>query len=633
MLALFRRFLNTWAARAFFLVLVGSFAIWGIGDVVRNVGGDTAVATIGDRKIEPQELQDAYRRGLSQVTRMFGGRMEPTPEIRRAVAAQALDRLVLQAAMQQEARALGLAVSDEALRQAVYDIPAFRTPAGFSRAQFDAVLRNNGWTEGRFVEELRKDLTVRQLTGAVRAGAAAPDVVAREVFAYQQERRVAEYVDLPFAAADEPSPPTEDDLRRQYDNDPQGYTAPEYRRIKAVILSAETLARGIEVSDEDLRAYYDQHRTEFVSPEKRSVQVIVSQDEAAARRLAEQWMTSATGGTDWNAIQAAAAEAGASTVALEDATQAEFPDPELARAVFAAAPETVSGPVHGTLGWQVVRVTRVQPGAERSFDETKDELRGRVAQERAADQVYSRAQQVEDLIASGAKLEDLPGDLGLAAVSGTLDKQGNTPEGEPAPLPGGPQLRQALVAAAFQASKGAPPVFTEAPDRAWFAVEVEDITPGARKPFEEVEATVREDWLRGARRRAQEAVAAKLLAAVKGGQSLDDAATVAGVRLQRTEPVSRTTPAPGLPAQANDALFTQKPGEPTMIEAGERFVVLVPTDRQVPAQDSDPAGFAAARSVISRSLGDDMEQVFAAAVRDSMHPRVNRAALDGITDR
>ena len=45
---------------------------------------------------------------------------------------------------------------------------------------------------------------------------------------------------------------------------------------------------------------------------------------------------------------------------------------------------------------------------------------------------------------------------------------------------------------------------------------------------------MREDWERDARRREQEAVAAKLLAAVKGGTSLQDAATVAGLRVERT---------------------------------------------------------------------------------------------------
>ncbi len=75
--SVFRAFLSTWAARAFFVVLVAAFALWGIADVVRNVGHDTALATVGDRKIEPPEFQEAFRRDLAQVTRMMGAARSP----------------------------------------------------------------------------------------------------------------------------------------------------------------------------------------------------------------------------------------------------------------------------------------------------------------------------------------------------------------------------------------------------------------------------------------------------------------------------------------------------------------------------------------------------------------------------
>ena len=100
MLAIFRRYLNTWAARLFFLVLVASFGLWGVADVIRNLGaGDGSAATVAGRKIELPELQEVYRRQLAQVSRMFGAETQPTPQIRRAVAQQSLAQLVTQAAL------------------------------------------------------------------------------------------------------------------------------------------------------------------------------------------------------------------------------------------------------------------------------------------------------------------------------------------------------------------------------------------------------------------------------------------------------------------------------------------------------------------------------------------------------
>src|ERR1700712_2800149 len=134
MLAFFRRFLNTWAARVFFVILIASFGLWGVADVVRNYfsGADdgTSVATVGGRKIDVAELQDASRRLLAQLIRQNGGTLSPTPEIRRSVAEQALQQLIVQAAFAVEVDRLHIAVPDEALRQAPFATRAFAGPSG-----------------------------------------------------------------------------------------------------------------------------------------------------------------------------------------------------------------------------------------------------------------------------------------------------------------------------------------------------------------------------------------------------------------------------------------------------------------------------------------------------------------------
>ena len=145
------------------------------------------------------------------------------------------------------------------------------------------------------------------------------------------------------------------------------------------------------------------------------------------------------------------------------AAEREFPAPDLARAVFAAAPDAVTGPVQTGAGWDVVKVTRVAPGNARSLDAARAEIRDRIAQDRAGDLIYERANKLQDLLGAGTGLDDLPSDLGVAAVAGTLDAQGDTPQGSPAPIPAGPDLRAALIAAAFQLRKGDPPSLAEVP--------------------------------------------------------------------------------------------------------------------------------------------------------------------------
>ena len=208
--------------------------------------------------------------------------------MRSSVANEALQRLITQAALNQELQRLRILTPDEAVRQTVFAMPAFHGPNGqFDQQTFEAVLRNNGLTEARFLDMVRGDLAQQQLLGAVSAGAATPDVLLHPLFEGQFEKRSADMVEFPIAAAPVPPAPTDAELQRWYDNHPDMYSAPEFRRIKAVVLSPQTLAKDITITDADLQAAYEQHKAEYVKPPKRSAEVISVTDEAKAKALAD----------------------------------------------------------------------------------------------------------------------------------------------------------------------------------------------------------------------------------------------------------------------------------------------------------------------------------------------------------
>ena len=637
MLSALRRAAATWVVRLLFVVLVASFAMWGVADMLRVVGTDTAVARVAGQRIEAPEAQSAYQRELAQLGHMVPN-FNPTPQMRHTIAEQVVDRLVTQAVIQAEVRRLGLMVTDAAVRQGTFDMPAFRGSNGqFDRAAFEAALQRNGLDEPRFVAMMRTDLGQRQLLEALHAGVVAPDILLRNVFQYQTEKRVAEAAELPFASAPPPPAPSEAELRRYWENNPDQFSTPEYRRIKAVVLAPQTLAKDEQVSDAELHAAYDQRRAQYEQPEKRSVQVLLAPDQAKAEALATLWR----GGADWQQVQDVAGTQGATAVEMADAAPAEFPDPALASAVFAAAPDSVPDPVHDSLGWHVLRVVKVTPPVSQSFDQVKDALREAIAEQKAADRIDEQANKVEDALAGGTALSELPQGLGLAAVAGTLDAQGDSLQGAPAPIPGPPALRGALIAAAFQMKPGDPPRLTEVPPgeaapgqapeaTSYYAVTVDSVTPPAQKPFDAVQDVVREDWTHAAMRHAQEVVAARMLTALKGGQSLADAATVAGVQVRRLPPVGRQGGEEGVPASLVAPLFHMKKGEPTMVETPEAFVVAVLADIQDADPKSDPIGYDRTRQTMTRSIGDDVEMVYVTALRERARPRINQQLVDSI---
>ena len=122
--------------------------------------------------IDLPQVQQAYQQQLGTLSRQLPTGSEPTPEMRHAVVNAALQNLINQATISQELRQLGIMVPDEAVRRIVFAMPAFRGASGqFDRATFEAVLRNNGLNEQRFLELVRDNLAQQQLVDAIAAGA------------------------------------------------------------------------------------------------------------------------------------------------------------------------------------------------------------------------------------------------------------------------------------------------------------------------------------------------------------------------------------------------------------------------------------------------------------------------------
>jgi peptidyl-prolyl cis-trans isomerase D len=628
MLAIFRRHLNSWPARVFFLLLVATFVLWGVGDVARNAGGGgTALAVVDGQKIQLPEVEAVYRRQLAQMAQMLGGKLDATPAMKSGIAGSALDQLITQAAVSGAVKSMGLAVSTAALRQAIADIPNFHGQNGqFDQATYEAVLRDSNMTEPQLLAILRAQIGSQELMGAARAGIASPDTLTRAVFDYQQERRVAAAVSLPFAAAPVPPPPDAAALHRWYDNNKDSYQSPEYRRIKAVLLSPDTVAQDVTITDAELQAAYQARKSEYVTPEKRGVEVLLVPDEARAHALAAQWAA----GADWATMQKLP---DVSPVELNDAAEPDFPAPELGRAVFSAPAGVVAAPVHSALGWHVFKVTAIVPGTSKSFTDVRAALRRAVLADKAANLVDDDANKVQDALSGGAALDDLPGNLGLAAVTGTLDAQGDTPEGKPAPIPGSPALRKALIAAAFKMKKGDPAELADGPKddpngQGYFAVIVQDVIPPAPKPYDAVAGAVEHDWMQDQLRREQNEAATAMLVAVTAGKTLEQAAAPRPV--DTLPPVGRGADVPGVPAPLVGPLFTLKQGEPTMVETPDGFTVAV-LQTILPADPAaDPIGYSQLRAALAKTLGDDVQTVLTTALRDRAQPRVKTDAINSI---
>jgi peptidyl-prolyl cis-trans isomerase D len=626
MLTTFRKLLDNWLVRGFFVLLIAVFVFWGISSAVTNVGGSNAIAKVGGVALDPGAVQSEYQRELAAYAQRNGGG-QPAPSVRAAIAQNALGQAIDRQAMALEVKHLGVAAPPSALRQQIFAMTVFQGPGGtFDKARFNQVLQQNNLNPNQFMADLASGLAASQVVEAVTAGATAPAPLVKQVFDYIGQARVAAYVQLPFAAATPPAPPSDAVLRRYWRNHPRRFSTPALRQVQMVVLSPALIAPHMTVTPREIAAAYAEDKASFTAPVSRSVEIITASDAASAAALQAQWSK----GASWAAMKQAAQAATATAVTFNDASLDQFPSGRLAKAVFAAKPNVVTGPVTGALGSYVFEVTKVMGGTQ-PLAAVSGQIKNQIALRKARHRMDAAVTKVQDALAAATPLDKLPASLGLVAVEGELDAQGNTAAGKPAPVPGPPALRQAIISQAFTAPLGAAPHLESAPDDSYYALSVIKEIPPALRPYHKVASHVLADWTGAQVARTQEVAAAGLLAAVKSGKTLDQAASAAGLPVSVSQPITRTKPPADLPAKLVPVLFATQVGHVTMVETQQGFVVAVLKSVTDPKPGSDKATEAKIATALSTGMQTDTLQSFATALRSRYRVTVNQKLLSQIS--
>jgi peptidyl-prolyl cis-trans isomerase D len=615
MLTWFRKLLENWIARVFFGLLVVVFVFWGISNVMTLASTSTTVAHVAGKPIDLSVVQIEYQTELNQAEQ----KSPPDQAGRQKIAQNALSVVVRQQVFNDIEAALHITVPDAALRQTIQSIPAFQTAGAFDNAKFNQVLLQNNFTPARFIAEEKADMANQQLVTAIAAGAAAPTALTNQIFSFVAQARSAETVDISTAAQIAPPPPSAATLLRYWKNHPKKYTAPEFRTVKIVILSPAILAPTEPVSQAELQAAYAQTAASLNLPATRSVQILTVPDPTKAQKLAADWKAGAT----WPQIQTEAAANGATAVELDHQKQNQFPSEALGAAIFAASPNAVTGPMAGPFGAYVFTVTNAIAAGAPSFATLAPQLTQQVQLQKAQQAVNQDVDNVQDALAGQTPLDKLPGNLGLTAVEGTLDANGNTLDGTQAPIPGGADLRAAIIKAIFAAHVGDPAQLITGPQNSYFAFTIDTITPPAAKPYNQVQTQVAADWQHDQLQREAEQRAAALMQSVNAGGHFDAAAAAAGLPVTPIAPISRGSAPVGIPESAVPVLFSLTQGQAAMLPSPDGFLVMALTKIENPTPADAPDEVAGIQQALNKSLQTDTAESFLQGLQAREHVSID----------
>ncbi|KPQ08254.1 MAG: peptidyl-prolyl cis-trans isomerase D [Rhodobacteraceae bacterium HLUCCA12] len=602
-----------WVLMALLVVGLAGFGIDGfLTQTVRSIG------QVGDREIST----DDYARALQQEIRAIEEELGESVPFRELQAmgldSQVRAQLVTRAALEHEAGRIGVSAGDASVQRTITGISAFQGPGGsFDAETYRFALENAGQTPSEFEAQVRRDSARGILQSATVGGVETPEPMRQALLDYYASRHdfalfTLSEEDLDTAVAE----PDAEAVDAYYDDNQDRFTAPETRSITYAWLTPEMVLDTIEIDQEALRQLYDSRRADYVQPERRLVERLVFPDTEAASAA----MTRLEAGEV--SFEDLVEERGLS---LDDTDMGDVTRERLDEAGDAVfdldEPGAVTGPHPSPVGPALFRMNAILSAQETPLEEVEDELRTELAADRARRQIADAHDTFEDLLAGGATLEDLADETDMEL--GQIEWSEGSSDG----IAAYEEFREA----AARVDEDDYPEIRPLADGGVFALRLDEVTPPAPRPLDEVRAEAEA----GARAEAvNEALRARAdsLSGDLAEQGVDAFADETGLPVDGFEQVTRNDSLPDLPGTLLDAVFDAEPGDPVVHVSEERAYLAVVTDRRAPDPEDEQTRrlVQAIDEQIGGAVAQDVYEYFARAVEQEAGISFNQAAIDAV---
>ena len=631
MLEALRSGAQTWVAKLLFGLLVFSFAIWGIADVFTGLGRGS-IANVGTTAISAEEFQRAYQNELDRFSREAKQRI--TPDQGRAIG---LDRRVMAqlvggAAIENHARQLGLGLSDKTLVEGIQSDSDFKGPDGkFSKQYFDGLLRQVGMSEQGFMNLRRKDELRSQMIGALIKGLTVPKPMLEIQHAYNEEKRVIEWMTIDSDKAVTVAEPDDVKLKERYEASKSKYMTPEYRKLEVLSLTVDDLKKQVTVTDEEILQAYAATKDSYDKPEQRRVQQIAFKDKASADAAKKALDDGSKSFGD------VAKDAGAKDTDADLGLIAKksLIDAKIADVAFSLTKDTFSDVVEGRFATVILRVTQIEPGAMSTLDGVKAEVRDKLAAEKAKGEIQKKHDEIDDQRAAGKTLKDIADALKLSFNEvAAADSKGMGPDGKPALAT--PDL-PVIISRAFAPDSDSEDAAVDLSGGGSAWVNVLGTDAPKQRPFEEVKETVKGDYMVSESQRLVSELATKLVERLNAGEAMSALEAAASGKAEKTEPVTRSTIPQGLTEAAVGQGFVLAKGRASSSETSDRssrtiFRVSDITPAPVPTKEQ----LDKLAAVMEGDLANQVLSEYTEGLKQRLGATINNAELKralGTTDQ
>lgn len=241
-----------------FGVIISTFVFFGTGET--GPGSSSVLTTVNGESIAYREFQRTVNQRMQSYGQLFGGEQNINRNLMKLIEQQVVNSMVSRKVLAQQARELGIYISDQDLLERLQEIEAFQDPEKqkFSPRIYQLVLEANDLKPADFEDSLREEMQAQRLnqiieTSLFHSRAEIADRQKIENYSFRLESAEFDQERLEKSAALSVS---EEEIQQHYANFQAEFLTSEQRKLEVARLDLIARQRTIQIPEEEIQAFY-----------------------------------------------------------------------------------------------------------------------------------------------------------------------------------------------------------------------------------------------------------------------------------------------------------------------------------------------------------------------------------------
>jgi peptidyl-prolyl cis-trans isomerase D len=590
MLSIMRKHARSWLIKVLLGIIVVVFIFY--FGVTHYQERNAKLASVNGDVITYDQYQQIYNRLMEQVHAQYRGTLSKEVLDSLNLKQRALDSLIEERLLTQEASRLQFTVTPKELEESIRSIPYFQVNGQFSRDRYLMILRSNRLEPAEFEADHSRGLLINKALDYITSNVVIGEREALDRFLFEREKLQIDYLTFEPGAHQKDVKVAETEVRDFFKKNIKKYEISTKVKVAYLLFRPEDFMDKIVIAPEEISDEYNANLEKFKLPKQvraRHILFKVSENVPAkveeVRKKAEKVLNEAKEGRDFVKLAqmysediGTAKKGGDLGFFARGGMVKPFED-----AAFALKRGQISDLVRTSFGFHIIKVEEVREERDQPLEEVKDYIEKELKHMQARDLAATTAEKSYEEIMQGKTLKSVGERMMRYVESDYVAANQDIPglEGE----------KEAVTTAFSLDKQEVAPVFEVGASGRYAILQLLDRKEAHDPELKDVEERVINDIKKGKAVEKYREEAQKFLDILKNWKDFPKEAQAKQFEVKETVPFTREEAVPSIGAAKNisQAAFTltqEKPFYPQPVFYEGKFYVIH-LKKRIPAIKED----------------------------------------------